>query len=112
MASAPCGLSGLIVHEGTEAGLPLQAVQTGRTGCFLLQREALVTAVLLRMAGLEVFDRDAETATQTKSRDKSERTAREQAAVVEHPLEGCPGEVFAGIDFRLRTGAGSVRRGR
>jgi hypothetical protein len=51
-----------LVHESVEAVLLLQAVCAGRAGCFPLEGEvhALVAAVLLRMAGLDAFDCDAE----------------------------------------------------
>ena len=51
-----------LADEGIEAFLLHQAVGARRTGCFLLEGEvhALVTPVLLRMAGLDAFDGDAE----------------------------------------------------
>jgi hypothetical protein len=49
-------------YEGIEAALLLQAVEAWRACCFLLEGEmhAFVAAVLLRMARLDAFDRDAE----------------------------------------------------
>src|SRR5690348_18398244 len=52
-----------------EAGLLLQAVHSGWSGCFSLQREmhALVAAVLLRVAGLNALESDAEAEPDRKS---------------------------------------------
>ena len=51
-----------LLQECIEAGLLLQTVEPGRPGGFLLQGQvhALKTAVLLGMAWLNAFDRDAE----------------------------------------------------
>src|ERR1700682_1568397 len=48
------------LNESVETFLLLQAVGAWRTGCFLLECEmhTLVAAVLLRMAGLDTFDRN------------------------------------------------------
>ncbi len=49
-------------HEGVEAGLLLQDIRRGGLGRLRLQRamHALVPAVLLRMAGLDPLDLNAE----------------------------------------------------
>jgi hypothetical protein len=51
-----------LLAEGIEAGLLLQAVEARRTGCFGLEGEvhALMAAVLLRPAGFDALDGDAE----------------------------------------------------
>jgi hypothetical protein len=51
-----------LLDESVEAGLLRQAVGPGRSGGLLLQGQmhALMAAVLLRMAGLDALDRDAE----------------------------------------------------
>ena len=51
------------VEEAIKAGLWLQKVGSGRLGGFLFQGEmhAFVTAVRLRMAGLDARDADPET---------------------------------------------------
>ena len=50
-----------LLEEGIEAGLLLEAVHAWRPGCFLLQGQmhALVTAVLLGVAGFDAFDCNA-----------------------------------------------------
>ena len=56
----PLGIE--LADEGIEAFLLLQAVGAGRAGCFLFESEVhtLVASVLLRMAGLDALDGDAE----------------------------------------------------
>src|ERR1700739_3321246 len=51
-----------LLNKVVEAGLLLQAVHSGRSGCFFLQRQmhALVAAVLLWVARLDALDCDAE----------------------------------------------------
>ena len=51
-----------LADEGIEAFLLLQAIGARRPGCFLLESEvhAFMAAILLRMAGLDAFDGDAE----------------------------------------------------
>ena len=51
-----------LADERIEARLLLQAVHSGWSGRFLLERQvhALVPAVLLRMAGLDALDGDAQ----------------------------------------------------
>src|SRR5204863_4847801 len=50
------------LNKVVEAGLLLQTVYSGRSGCFFLQRQmhALVAAVLLWVARLDALDVDAE----------------------------------------------------
>ena len=111
MASASCGRSALnSLHEGIEAGLLLQAVDARRPGGFLLQRQvhALVAAVLLRMAGLDALDGDAEPQPPDRELGEIEQgvgtgeghavvgaDGERQAALAEQPLEGGDGGVFA-----------------
>ena len=95
-----------LADEGIEALLLLQAVDAGRTGCFLLEGEvhALVTAVLLRMAGLDAFDGDAEPEPPDRELGEIEQgvgtgeghavvgaDGERQAALAEQPLEGGDG---------------------
>ena len=49
------------LQEGVELGLLLQEVDAGRAGGFFFQGEmhAFMTAVLLRMAGTDSFNRDS-----------------------------------------------------
>ena len=97
--------------EVIEAGLLLQAVHAGRSGCFLLQRQmhALVAAVLLRVARLDALDGDAEAQPPDGELGEieegvgaGERHAivgpdrRGQATLLEELLEGGDGGVFAG----------------
>ena len=51
-----------VVHEGVEPRLLLQEVLGGGSGRLLLQRQvhAFMAAVLLRMAGLDALDGDAQ----------------------------------------------------
>jgi hypothetical protein len=63
MSSASCGLS--VLNSWTKASKRpclLQTIRAWRPGRLLLQREvhALMPAILLRMARLDAFDRDAE----------------------------------------------------
>jgi len=62
MASASCGRSRLNSSiEDVELCLLLEDIGASRTGGLLLQSQmhAFVSAVLLRMAGANAFDRDA-----------------------------------------------------
>src|SRR5581483_10685209 len=96
--------------KGIEAGLLLQTVLPWRSGGFLLQREmhALVAAVLLRLAGLDALDGDAEA--QPPDREPGEVEERiwagegnavvgadgeRESALGEQPFEGGEGELFA-----------------
>src|SRR3989442_5441583 len=100
-----------LLHEGVEAGLLLQAVGARRSGGLLLQGQmhALVAAVLLRMAGLDAFDRDAEPQPPDRELGKVEQAVGTgegntvvrsnrlwQAALPEETLEGGDGQLFAG----------------
>ena len=51
-----------LVHEGVETVLLLQKVGARRARCLLLEREVhpFMPAILLRMAGLDAFDADAQ----------------------------------------------------
>ena len=104
------------LDEVVEAGLLLQAVHSGRSGGFFLQREmhALVAAVLLRVAGLDALDGDAEPEPPDRELGEVEEAVRAgerhaivgadrlgQAALLEELLEGGDGEVFAGRFKRL-----------
>ena len=100
-----------LVDEVVEAGLLLQAVDAGRAGCLLLEGEvhALVAAVLLRMAGLDALDGDAEAEPPDRELGEIEQgigtgeghavvgaDGQRQAALAKQPLEGGKGGVFAG----------------
>src|SRR2546423_6681832 len=100
-----------LVNEGVEALLLLQAIHARRAGGLLLQREvhALVTAVLLRTAGLDAFDRDAEAKPPDRELGEIEQgvgtgeghaivgaDGQRQSAFMEQALEGRAGKVFAG----------------
>jgi hypothetical protein len=99
-----------LLDEGIEAGLLLQAVHAGWAGRFLLQREmqALMAAVLLRAAGLDALDRDAEPQPPDGQLGEVEEgvgageghavvgaNGQRQAAFPEELLEGGDGEVLA-----------------
>src|SRR5216684_6727363 len=94
-----------------EAGLLMQAVHSGRSGCFFLQREmhALVAAVVLRVARLDALDGDAEAKPSQREFGEIEEGVRTGerhaivgpdrlgwAALLEEVLEGSDGEVLAG----------------
>ena len=99
------------LNKVVEAGLLLQTVHSGRSGCFFLQRQmhALVAAVLLWVARLDALDGDAEP--QPPHREfgeikeavwTGERHAivgpdrLGQATLLEELLEGSDGKVLAG----------------
>ena len=100
-----------LVNEGIEAVLLLQAVPAWRAGRLFLEGEmhALVAAVLLRMAGLDAFDRDAKAQPPDREFREVEQgigageghaivraNGLRQAAFVEQLFEGRKCEVFAG----------------
>ena len=100
-----------LVHEVVEAGLLLQAVHAWRAGGFLLQGQmhAFMAAVLLRLAGLDALDGDAEAQPPDRELGEVEQgigagegdavvgaDGQRQAALAEQALEGGNGEVFAG----------------
>jgi hypothetical protein len=100
-----------LLPEGVEARLLLQAVQAGRAGGLLLEREmhALVTAILLWMAGLDALDRNAQAQPPNRELGEVEQgvgagkrdaivgaNSRGQAALLEELLEGGDGQVLAG----------------
>src|SRR6267143_560638 len=99
------------LNKVVEAGLLLQTVHSGRSGCFFLQRQmhALVAAVLLWVARLDALDGDAEP--QPPHREFGEikeavRTSERhaivgpdrlgQATLLEELLEGSDSKVLAG----------------
>src|SRR6201984_1148306 len=99
------------LNKVIETGLLLQAVDSGRSGCFFLQREmhARVAVVLLRVARLDALDGDAEAEPPHREFGEIEEAVRTgerhaivgpdrlgQAALLEELLEGGDGEVFAG----------------
>ena len=115
------------LNEVVEAGLLLQAVHAGRSGCLFLQREmhALVAAVLLRVARLDALDGDAEPQPPDRELGEIEEAVRTgerhaivgpdglgQATLVEELLEGGDGKVLRGSIQGLRRAAESARRGR
>ena len=100
-----------LADEDIEAFPLLQAVGARRTGCFLLEGEvhALVTAVLLRMTGLDAFDPDTQSEPPHRELGEVEQgigtgegnaivgaDGARQATLGKQPLEGCDGRVFAG----------------
>ena len=114
-----------LLHEGIEAGLLLQAVHAGRAGGFLFQGQmhALVAAVLLRMAGLDALDGDAQAQPPDGQLGQVEQGVGAgegdavvgadgggQAALEEQLLEGGDGGVFAGgfEGFAQQQEAGGV----
>ncbi len=96
-----------LAHEGIEAILLLQAVESRRPGRFLFEGEvhALMAAILLRMARLDAFDRNAEPHRQLREIEQSVGTgkghavvgadSKRQPALAEQPLKGGNGRVFA-----------------
>src|SRR5215469_13303898 len=99
------------LNKGVEAGLLLETVHCGRSGCLFLQRQmhALVAAVLLWVARLDALDGDAEP--QPPHREfgeikeavwTGERHAivgpdrLRQTTLLEELLEGSDGKVLAG----------------
>src|SRR5882757_1836130 len=100
-----------LADEGVEAFLLLQAVAAWWPGCFLFEGEvhSLVTAVLLRMAGLDAFDGDAEPEPPDRELREIEQGigtgeghavvgahGKRQAALAEQPFEGGNCRLFAG----------------
>ena len=99
------------LNKVVEAGLLLQTVHSGRSGCFFLQRQmhALVAAVLLWVARLDALDGDAEAEPPHREFGEIEETVRTgerhaivgpdrlgQATLLEELLEGSDGKVLAG----------------
>src|SRR5260221_14585457 len=111
MPSASCGLSALNSCTKASKVLLLQAVRAWRSGCLLLEGKvhALVPAVLLRMAGLDALDGNAEAKPPDRELGEVEQgigaskgdavvgaDGQRQAAFAKQPFEGRAGEVFAG----------------
>src|SRR5262249_36867154 len=99
-----------LAKESIEALLLLQAVKAWRPGGLVLEGEmhTLVPAVLLRMARLDAFDRDAEPEPPHRQLGEIEQgvgtgkghaivgaDGQRQAALAEQPLKGGNGRVFA-----------------
>jgi hypothetical protein len=123
-----------LLHELVELGLLLQVVHARRPGGLLLEREThpLVAAVLLRMAGLDAPDGDAEsqpTPSLSHQTESFERLNRPLGLANGTPLsermacgrprsrKSCLNAVTArssrvGSVPRLRTSERSARRGR
>jgi hypothetical protein len=113
------------LNKVVEAGLLLQTVHSGRSGCFFLQCEmhAFMPAVLLWMARLDALDGDAEPQPPHREFGEIEEAVwtgerhaivgpdrLRQAALLEELLEGSDGKVLA-IQGLRRAGE-SARRGR